>query len=420
MNYFLKNKYFLVFVLFYFSIVISFFFGEDSLGGAKHDYTYHLKFVELFRENSLVDGLKKFSKSDYEARNSPIFYIVFSYLNAFISLEKLRILNSLISIFIAFGFFKCLELKFKNQSKVVLTLISCVIFLSPTVRSLSIWPYPLLWGIFFFIISIFYYLKFLEADLIRDKFKFSFYCTLFIIIAAYLHPPLAFFNIFYIYYFYKSLNKLNIFFLILTNIIFLIPVTLFVVENGILFFHKVEGENVDIYTTLNISNKIIIVTTIIFYFLFPILNPIELLKDIIKKMNFFRLSLFFLLTFFLSFFFNYDFTEIHGGGFIHKASYLIFGNYIFLFFISIIVFFTIFENKLINYLIYLLIIFTNIQYTIYNKYYDIIILIIFFLLSEINLEKRFFKQKNNLFYLYSIYLFYYLITLFKSNIYKII
>ena len=38
------------FILFYASIVVSF-FSEDSLG-AKHDYVFHLKFIELFQENS--------------------------------------------------------------------------------------------------------------------------------------------------------------------------------------------------------------------------------------------------------------------------------------------------------------------------------------------------------------------------------
>ena len=249
------------------------------------------------------------------------------------------------------------------------------------------------------------------------------YSTLLIIFAAYLHPPLAFFNIFYLFYFWKYLKKLSFWFIILTNIIFLIPITLFVIENGIFFFHKVEGENVNIYTTLNFFNKIIIITTIIFYFLIPIINPIELFKETIRKLNLLKLLTFLLFTIFLSIFFNYDFTKIHGGGFVHKASYLLFGNYIFLFFIffiSVIVFYIIFNNKFINYFVYILIIFTNIQYTIYNKYYDILVIIIFFLLYEINLEKRFFKQKNNLFYLYSIYLFYYLITFFKSNLYKII
>ena len=50
MDNFIRNNYYLIFILFYASVVISFFFGEDSLGGAEHDYMYHLKFIELFQK----------------------------------------------------------------------------------------------------------------------------------------------------------------------------------------------------------------------------------------------------------------------------------------------------------------------------------------------------------------------------------
>ena len=34
---------------------------ENSLGGAKHDYLYHIKFVDLFKHNTLSDELKKYT-----------------------------------------------------------------------------------------------------------------------------------------------------------------------------------------------------------------------------------------------------------------------------------------------------------------------------------------------------------------------
>ena len=224
------------------------------------------------------------------------------------------------------------------------------------------------------------------------------------------------------FYFWKFLNKKEFLFIIVTNILFIIPVLIFLIENGILFFHKVEGENVDIFTTLNIFNKIIIITTIIFYFLIPIINPIILSREVLSKINLIKILIILTITLVFSFFFNYDFTSIHGGGFVHKASYLLFGNYIllyYIFFISLIIFFIIFNNKLKNYLIYFLMILSNIQYTIYNKYYDILVVIIFFLLSDIKIKERFFNNKLNLYYLYFMYSIYYLITIFKINIYKL-
>ena len=422
MNKFLDKNYYLIFFLSYLTIIVGFYFNEDSLGGAKHDYIYHLKFVSLFKENNFIDGLKMFGGPNYEVRNSPFFYIIYAFFDNYFSLETLRKFNTIISLFIAIAFFKCLKIRFKNEKNLILSLISCFIFLSPTVRSLSVWPYPLLWGILFFIISLFYYLLFLESKETKKEIKYAILTSLFIILAAYIHPPLAVFNLFYLFNFYKHLKNSNFFLIILINILFIIPAVIFLIENGI-FFLKTSGADVGIGTTLNFFNKIIIISTIILYFIVPILNPLKLTKEIIYNLNFKKIILFILITILFSFFFNYKFTIIHGGGFVHKFSHMIFGNDIFLFvvfFISIICFYILFNNKINNYIIYLLIILSNIQYTIYNKYYDILIVILFFIISDIDLKRRFFKEGKTLFFFYFIYLFYYLITVFKNDIYKFI
>ena len=422
MNKFLDKNYYLIFFLFYLTIVVGFYFNEDSLGGAKHDYIYHLKFVSLFKENNFIDGLKMFGGPNYEVRNSPFFYIIYAFFDNYFSLETLRKFNTIISLFIAIAFFKCLKIRFKNEKNIILSLISCFIFLSPTVRSLSVWPYPLLWGILFFIISLFYYLLFLESKETNKEIKYAILTTLFIILAAYIHPPLAVFNLFYLFNFYKYLKNSNIFLIILINILFIIPAVIFLIENGI-FFLKTTGVDVGIGTSLNFFNKIIIISTIILYFLFPIINPFKLIKEIIHNLNHIKILLFILITILLSFFFNYEFTAIHGGGFVHKFSHVLFGNDIFLFvifFISIICFYILFNNKINNYIIYLLIILSNIQYTIYNKYYDILVVILFFIISDIDIKKRFFEDRKILFFFYFIYLFYYLVTVFKISIYKFI
>ncbi len=423
MKKFFDKNYYFIFFIFYLTIIGGFYFNEDSLGGAKHDYIYHLKFINLFKENNITNGLKMFTGSGYEARNSPFFYIIYAFLNDYFSLETLRKLNTIISFLIAIFFFKCLRIKYRSESNLIISLVSCIIFISPTVRSLSIWPYPLLWGILFFIISIFYYLKFLKKKNNNYQFRYAICSTLFLILSAYLHPPLAFFNIFYLFNFYKFLDSSKILLIVLTNILFIIPVIIFLTEHGLLFFHKVEGENVNLGTTLNIFNKIVIISTIILYFILPIINPLELIKKIINKINYKNIILFTLITVLFSLFFNYEFTQIHGGGFVHKFSYLIFGNNIFLFFVfflSIICFYFLFDDKKENYIIYTLIILTNIQYTIYNKYYDILVIIIFLLISKIDFDHKFFKIKNSILIFYSIYIFYYLITVFKLKIYELI
>jgi hypothetical protein len=128
------------------------------------------------------------------------FYIIYAFFNNYFSLETLRKFNTKISLFIDIAFFKCLKIRFNNEKNLILSLISFFVFLSPTVRSLLVWPYPLLWGILFFIISLFYYLLFLENKETK-KIKYTILTTLFIILDSYIHLALAVFNLFYLFNF---------------------------------------------------------------------------------------------------------------------------------------------------------------------------------------------------------------------------
>ena len=106
-----------------------------------------------------------------KTRNSPLFWIILSQVIKLVSYDNLRIINSSVSILICLYFFKCLKLRFKQIDDFVLAIIACTIFLSPTIRSLSIWPYSQIWGLLFFVISVFHYLKFLYTIEDKEKFK---------------------------------------------------------------------------------------------------------------------------------------------------------------------------------------------------------------------------------------------------------
>ena len=420
LNFFEKN-YFFILLFFYLTIFYDLYYEHSSsFAYSKHDYEYHLRFVYLFKDNNILDSLKLYGKEGYEVRNSPFFYIIYGYLNNYLSLNILQKLNTIVSILVAFVFFKCLKVKYISHSNIFLSLLACVIFTSPTLRSLSIWPYPLIWGIFFFIISIYYFLKFKAAS-IKKKFIFSAYTTFFIALASYIHPTLSLFNIFYLISFYKIFKSKKLFsYILLINFFFMVPVLFFFTQVDFLFFFKAEGLEISKLKSINISNKIIIITTIILYFILPTINLSELYKEFIRKVNFNVFVFACFITFFLSFFFNYEFSTLFGGGFVHKASYLLFKNYIFLFFfflVSILILYLIFNSKINNYIIYSIFIISNIQYTIYNKYYDILVLITFFLLADINFNKFFFNKKYSLVYLYLVYSFYYILVDYKNHFY---
>ena len=100
---------------------------------------------QRFRDTRGCNGNKKFTR----------FLIILSQVSKFISYDVLRIINSFVSILICLYFFKCLKIRYKDTESFILALIACLIFLSPTVRSLSIWPYSLIWGLLFLVILLF-------------------------------------------------------------------------------------------------------------------------------------------------------------------------------------------------------------------------------------------------------------------------
>ena len=153
-----NKKIILITVAFYLFYLLGFILNEDSNGGAFQDYLGYKSIIKLF----ILDFKNTFLTYDeLGERHSPVFIIILSYfykLNLSDTLIRFICFNfSLISIIF---FLKCLTLKYKYINKNYLLLISFIFFLSPTFRSLSIWPDSRIFGFHFFIISVFFYLKY--------------------------------------------------------------------------------------------------------------------------------------------------------------------------------------------------------------------------------------------------------------------
>ena len=144
-------------------MIFAFFSSEDLLGGAQHDFIFHKKFIILFSED-FFNTLRNYGSDSLIAQNSPVFYILISFLFKMgMDFESIRYLN-IISIFIMiYIFFECLKIKFKNTDKYLLKILVLVLFLSPTVRSLVVWPYPILWSFIVFLLSVKHYLFFCNS-----------------------------------------------------------------------------------------------------------------------------------------------------------------------------------------------------------------------------------------------------------------
>ena len=61
-----------------------------------------------------------------------------------------------------------------------------LLLLSPTIRTLLIWPYPILWALCFFIVAVYFYLSFEETLNNTKKIQFAFYNVIFLALASYL------------------------------------------------------------------------------------------------------------------------------------------------------------------------------------------------------------------------------------------
>ena len=384
----------------YSSVLVGFFLNENSLNGAQHDFEYHLKLIS--NENF---SLKLFTEN---ARNSPVFYYLVFIILKFITIEKLRLLNSLTSIIFSFIFFKSLCVKYKNINQKYLFFFSLIFFFSPTIRSLAIWPYPLQFALIFFITSVYFFEK-SKKNYNKEKTIFAYANIFFLALSAYIYPTFAVFSIFYFYDFCKRYSFSNIIKIFFLNVILSLPALYFIYIVGFHFFN-VPGVNIDIKDNFNFANKIILISTIIVFFLIPFLE-LSKIKNIFKI---YKLSILIILFFgiLLIFFFNYEFTNYYGGGFFFKLSNYIFQNNILFFFIFLFGLFLLlsfFSINFSNFLLFACLILYNLQYTIYMKYYDpLIFIVIIFLMKpryEIDIKKFIFKTY-----------FFYLVFLLISNV----
>jgi len=412
-------KFFLFIAFFYSTIFFGFFLNEDNLGGAKWDFDYHFNISKQFSINFL-DTFYKFGNEEYSGmatRNSPVFWAFLSIFIDHFSYDQIRLLNTFVILLSTLTFYKCLKIKFNEEKNIYIALLSTLLIISPSFRSLAIWPYSLSWGLYFFILSIYFYLKY-ESSL---NFLRSFLILLFTVIAAYIYPS---FSVFFLYFLFKIIenfkNKKIIFLLILIFLFFLIPAIYYVfAKDALSAFQNAQGldKKINLTESFNIANKILIISTIFFYLILPFLNFNRLLKDFKRNSLIQLLSIFFLWAISV-YYFNFP-HSVFGGGFFHKLSNIFFGNnYLFFFssLISLIIIFSLVKKNFNNLFIFILLLFYNPQLTIYIKYFDPLVIILFLFLIEknLNFKKYFFEKKYKYIQLYGTYIFYYIVIYLKN------
>ncbi len=171
------------------------------------------------------------------------------------------------------------------------------------------------------------------------------------------------------------------------------------------FLSTMAVDNINLIERLNPANKILIISSMIFFysipFLFTGINLTLLKKRLDYKNTFITLIIFFVLAYFFTYSIRYT-----GGGFFFKLSFILFESKYFFLIISFISLFYIsnfFKLNLNNILIFMILIFSNPHLTIYHKYYDPLLMILFFTLFEFNLDiKKLLNKKLVInFYIFS-------------------
>ena len=415
---FKKNFSFILFFFLYLSIILGFVIGEDLNGGAAHDYLYAYKpIIERF-SNNFHDTFLKYDQ--YGQRHSPILIIFLSFLyNIFENDTLIRLVHLHLSLFLIVFFFYSLRLRFKFLNINIAAIIASVIFISPTFRSLAIWPDSRLFGLLFFILSLFFFLKFKES-----KQKTFYYCLLnilFLSLSSYISPNFSIFSIYFFYYFAKKFDYKKIFIIIIFNLFLAFPAFyyLFFLKIFFLTSGKTPGfEGTGTAFDFNFANKILLISSIIFFHLINFfLNKtiLDNIKFFFYQKKYLILIILFEIILILNFNYKKDFT---GGGIFFHASYFFFNNnylfYIFSFF-SLLFIFSLIYRSFNNLLLYIILIISNIQLSIYHKYYEPLILIIFLLLFESAINfKKFFNNIKNIVYLYSISIIFFIFSIVKK------
>jgi len=399
-NLFSNHKFeILLLLLLYFSLIVGFAYDENALGGSMGDYLNQKKISAKFA-NNFYETFLNYNKET--SRHSPILIILFSFFEKFkINDFAIRLFNIHFMLLIIFFFYRSLKLKINYLDKNKILLISLVIFLSPTFRSLSIWPDSRLYGVLFFMVSIIFFFKFENSQKYIDKYKNSILNIFFLAVSSYFSPNFFLFYFFFIYFFLKSLKFNEILIILIFSLFIALPAIYYVFILKVFFFLTPVTENTQTILSFNIANKIIIISSIFFFYYLPFFLVTN------KNLNFSAKNLLISLSIIgiSIFFFNYK-LSFTGGGIIYKASNILFKNNYLLYlfsFAGLILLLTMSNKNPRNLALILLLVTQNPHLEIYHKYYDPILFILLFTLFDIKFNKKLLKKRVFIFYLFYIF-----------------
>jgi len=402
----IKNK-FVIYLLIYFTFLVSFLLGENSSGGSRNDF-FHMQIFQEQISDNIIKGMNFFI--DNGQGHSPIFYIIKALSEKLFNKTGSDLLFLSLSFSIPMVFYSILKKKFRGLDKNLLLGISIILYLSPYLRSSAVWATNDNLAILFFALSISKFFTFIKN---HEKTKDIFLCFFYIILATYIRQYYIMIILVYFLFLYKNITLKFFIFLSILSFILLIP--------GFFYTYNYILSNYD-YAVKGVGNPDFKINFLIFFnmYLFYILpfflhhESYKAIRSLYNKKKFYIL---FLSIIFVLFFFNYNLPYMQFGGGIYYKFFQFLGLD-FLFIISafigmFLVLFTI--NLNLKNLLLLIIFFIMLPFSIiYQKYYDPILIIFFFSFLHSKLIMTSIKNKAiNIPFIFA----YFLLFLTASNIY---
>ena len=322
--------------------------------------------------------------------------------------EILRLIYCILALPIPYLFFICLKIKFKKININNLFLFSLIIFLLPSFRSAAVWPNTQITGIFFFIISLFFFLKWENKSQFNKFNKELFFTIFFMSLTVYTRQLYAMIFLYFIIIFYLNLDNKNFIKTLLVVTILALPGIIFV-----LFWPKILKATFE----FKFYNSLLVNSSIISFYLIPFFTIIFYFKKKIKLIDKDKLAIFLITIFVIICSYFFDYNYLMGGGYFIKLSKILLGNFYFFYLTSIIGFFLLYllsKENILNLILNLIIITAISAYIIFMKYFEPMFIIILFLLFKTKLTNIFLENKKYILY-YNFYFLVYLCSAIANN-----
>ena len=403
----LKNK-LVIYFIFYLTFILSFFLGENSSGGSLNDSLIMQTYQDQLEAN-LQNGIIFFIET--KMVHSPVFYIIKSTLENFLNKLTSDLIFLTLGFLIPIIFYSILKKQFRRLDKNLLFAISLVLYFSPYLRSSAVWATNDNLGLLFFVLSLSKLLTFTKKkdNSLKDIFLSFFY----LVIAVYIRQYYIIIAIGYVVLLSNKIDLKIFFYIAIFNSFLLIPWVLYS-YNYLQFNSEYALKG---FAKPDLLFSVLVFFTMYLFYVFPFFFQSENYVKIKKLYNSKKIFFFIITIIYFLFFFYYDLPQNeYGGGIIYKISQLFDSKLLFIFlsYIGTLLILLTINLNLKNFFILFLLCLMFPFATIYQKYYDPLIIIIFFGMIQSNLIfENISLKKIDITFIFS----YFIVFLISVNIY---